>query len=251
MQLDLTERVALVTGASRGIGRAIALALAASGAAVVVNYRGSESAANDVVEQITQQGGRALAVQADIADESSHDALIKAATGNFGRLDILVNNAGITRDTLLLRMKADDIDAVLNTNLRGIMLLTKAALRPMTKQRWGRIINMSSIIGLTGNAGQANYAAAKAGLLGFTKSVALEMASRNITANAICPGFIETDMTAHAFTDELRAAALQRVPLGRFGSPDDIAATTVFLASEAASYITGQTLAVDGGWTMY
>lgn len=251
MQLDLTGRVALVTGASRGIGRAIAVQLGASGAAVVVNYRGSEAAAHEVVGQITAAGGQAIAVQADVSDAAAHEALIKATTDAFGRLDILINNAGITRDTLLLRMKTTDIDDVLNTNLRGVMLLTKAALRPMLKNKWGRIISLSSIIGLTGNAGQANYAASKAGLLGFTKSVALEMASRNITANAICPGFIETDMTAAALTDDLRAKALERVPLGRLGTPADIANAVVFLASDAAAYITGQTLAVDGGWTMY
>ncbi|HYF65710.1 MAG TPA: 3-oxoacyl-[acyl-carrier-protein] reductase [Herpetosiphonaceae bacterium] len=251
MHIDLAGRVALVTGASRGIGRAIALALGASGAAVVVNYRGSEAAAQEAVAAITGQGGQAIAVQADVSDPASHEALIKAATEAFGRLDILVNNAGITRDNLLLRMKAEEIDDVLNTNLRGVMLLTKAALRPMMKNKWGRIVSMSSIIGLTGNAGQANYAATKAGLLGFTKSLALEMASRNITANAICPGFIDTDMTAAALSDDLRAKALERVPLGRLGTPADIANAVVFLASDAASYITGQTLAVDGGWTMY
>ncbi len=251
MHIDLSGRAALVTGASRGIGRAIALALGASGAAVAVNYRGSEAAANEVVAQITQAGGKAIAIQGDVSAAATHEALIKATTAAFGRLDILINNAGITRDNLLLRMKADEIDDVLNTNLRGVMLLTKAALRPMMKNKWGRIVSMSSIIGLTGNAGQANYAATKAGLLGFTKSVALEMASRNITANAICPGFIETDMTAAALTADLRAKALERVPLGRLGTPEDIANAVVFLASDAAAYITGQTLAVDGGWTMY
>jgi 3-oxoacyl-[acyl-carrier protein] reductase len=251
MHIDLAGRVALVTGASRGIGRAIALALGASGAAVVVNYRGSEAAAQEVVAAITAAGGRAIAAQADVSDPTTHEGLIKATSEAFGRLDILVNNAGITRDNLLLRMKIDEIDDVLNTNLRGVMLLTKAALRPMMKNKWGRVVSMSSIIGLTGNAGQANYAATKAGLLGFTKSLALEMASRNITANAICPGFIDTDMTAAALTDDLRARALERVPLGRLGTPDDIANAVVFLASDAAGYITGQTLAVDGGWTMY
>lgn len=251
MQIDLAGRVALVTGGSRGIGRAIALALAASGASVVVNYRGNEAAASEVVEQITSTNGNALAIQSDVSDPANHEALIKATTDAFGRLDILINNAGIARDNLLLRMKTDELDDVLNTNLRGVMLLTKAALRPMMKNKWGRIINMSSIIGLTGNAGQSNYAATKAGLLGFTKAIALEMASRNITANAICPGFIDTDMTAHAMSDDLRAKAMERIPLGRLGTPDDIANTVVFLASDAASYITGQTLAVDGGWTMY
>ncbi|MBP8252899.1 MAG: 3-oxoacyl-[acyl-carrier-protein] reductase [Herpetosiphon sp.] len=251
MQIDLAGRVALVTGGSRGIGRAIALALAASGASVVVNYRGNEAAASEVVEQITSTNGNALAIQSDVSDPATHESLIKATTDAFGRLDILINNAGIARDNLLLRMKTDELDDVLNTNLRSVMLLTKAALRPMMKNKWGRIINMSSIIGLTGNAGQSNYAATKAGLLGFTKAIALEMASRNITANAICPGFIDTDMTAHAMSDDLRAKAMERIPLGRLGTPDDIANTVVFLASDAASYITGQTLAVDGGWTMY
>ncbi|HEY1016698.1 MAG TPA: 3-oxoacyl-[acyl-carrier-protein] reductase [Herpetosiphonaceae bacterium] len=251
MQINLTDRVALVTGASRGIGRAIALGLGAAGAAVVVNYRGSAEAAQQVVDQIVGAGGKAAAVQADVSDPAAGEALIKATTDQFGRLDILVNNAGITRDNLLLRMKAEEIDDVLNTNLRGVILLTKAALRPMMKNRWGRVITISSIIGLTGNPGQANYAAAKAGLLGFTKTLAQEMGSRGITANAICPGFIETDMTAAAMNDELRAAAVGRVPLGRLGTVEDIAAPVVFLASDAAAYITGQTLAVDGGWTMY
>lgn len=251
MQLDLTGRVALVTGASRGIGKAIALRLASSGATVVVNYRGSEAEAHAVVATITETGGKAIAVQADVSDVQSHETLIKSTVDAFGRLDILINNAGITRDNLLLRMKPEEVDDVLNTNLRGVILLTKAALRPMMKNKWGRVISMSSIIGLTGNAGQANYAAAKAGLLGFTKSLALEMASRNITANAICPGFIETDMTANALNDDLRAQAIQRVPLGRLGTSDDVAQAVIFLASDAASYITGQTLAVDGGWTMY
>jgi 3-oxoacyl-[acyl-carrier protein] reductase len=251
MQINLTDRVAVVTGASRGIGRAIALALGAAGAAVVVNYRGSEAAAHEVVAQITEGGGQAVAVQANVSNPAEGEGLIKAATDQFGRLDILINNAGITRDNLLLRMKTDEIDDVLNTNLRAVILLSKAALRPMMKNRWGRIISMSSIIGLTGNPGQANYAAAKAGLLGFTKTLAQEMGSRGITANAICPGFIETDMTAAAMNDELRAAAVGRVPLGRLGTPEDIAPAVVFLASDAAAYITGQTLAVDGGWTMY
>ena len=251
MQLDLTGRVAIVTGASRGIGRAIAEALAASGAAVGVNYRGSEAAAAEGVEAITAKGGKALAVQADVADPASHEILLKATTEAFGRVDILVNNAGITRDNLLLRMKESEVDDVLQTNLRGVMLLTKAVLRPMMKNKWGRVITISSVIGLTGNAGQANYAAAKAGLIGFSKSVAQEMASRGITANAICPGFIETDMTRNAMSEELINKALDRIPLARMGQPAEIANAVVFLASDAAGYITGQTLAVDGGMTMY
>ncbi|GIV98333.1 MAG: beta-ketoacyl-ACP reductase [Herpetosiphonaceae bacterium] len=250
MKIDLGGKVALVTGAGRGIGRAIALALAQSGAAVVVNYRGSQAAAEEVVATIGEHGGKAIAVQGDVAQSADCERLVKATLDAFGRLDILVNNAGITRDNLLLRMKDEELEAVLNTNLRGTILLSKAALRPMMKNRWGRIITISSVVGLTGNVGQANYAAAKAGLIGFTKSLAQEMASRGITANVIAPGFIETDITA-VLSEEVRKAALDRIPLGRLGSAEDVAPAVVFLASDAAGYITGQTLAVDGGMTMY
>jgi 3-oxoacyl-[acyl-carrier protein] reductase len=250
MQIDLAGKVALVTGASRGIGRAVAMELAASGALVVVNYRGKEGAAADVVGAITAAGGTATAVQADVSQATECDRLLKMAIDTYGRLDILVNNAGITRDNLLLRMKEDEWDAVLNTNLRGVFLLTKAALRPMTKARGGRIINITSVVGLTGNAGQANYAAAKAGLIGFTKSVAREMASRNITCNAVAPGYIETDITS-GLSDEIKSNVLNAIPLGRMGQPDDVARVVAFLASDAAAYLTGQTLAVDGGMTMY
>lgn len=250
MQIDLHGKVAVVTGGSRGIGRAIALALGQSGAQVVVNYRGRQEAADATVAAITDAGGAALAVQADVADPAEVDRLVKQTTDAYGRIDILINNAGITRDNLLLRMKDDEWDAVLNTNLRGTYLLSKAVLRPMMKARRGRIISISSVVGLTGNAGQANYAAAKAGLIGFTKSLAREMASRGITANVIAPGYVETDITNDLSAD-LKSAALANIPLGRFGQPDDIASTAVFLASDAAAYITGQTLAVDGGMTMY
>ncbi len=250
MQIDLTGKVALVTGASRGIGRAVATQLAASGAQVVVNYRGQQAAAEATVEEIRAAGGVATAVQADVAQAADVERLMKATLDAYGRLDILVNNAGINRDNLLLRMKDDEWDAVINTNLRGVYLMTKAALRPMMKARGGRIITITSVVGLMGNAGQANYAAAKAGLIGFTKSVAREMASRGITANAVAPGFIETDFT-NVLSDEIKANATAAIPLGRFGQPDDVAKLVVFLASDAAAYITGQTLAVDGGMTMY
>jgi len=250
MQIDLMGKVALVTGASRGIGRATAIALAGCGAGVVVNYRGQAAAADAVVGEIEAAGGRAVAVQADIADAGDVDRLVQATTAAFGSLDILVNNAGITRDNLLLRMKDEEWDSVLDTNLRGAYLVTKAVLRPMMRARWGRIITITSVVGLAGNAGQANYAAAKAGLIGLTKSVAREMASRGITANAVAPGFVETDITA-GLGDTIRQSALTAIPLGRWAQPEEIAWVVAFLASDAASYITGQTLAVDGGMTMY
>jgi 3-oxoacyl-[acyl-carrier protein] reductase len=252
MQIDLSNKVALVTGASRGIGRATALALGRSGARVVVNYRGQQQAAEEVVAEINaaQGGDAAIAVQADVAQAADSERLLKTTLDAYGRLDILVNNAGITRDNLLLRMKDDEWDAVLTTNLRSVYLLTKAALRPMMKARGGRIISITSVVGLTGNPGQANYAAAKAGLLGFTKSVAREMASRGITANAVAPGYVETDITS-VLSDDLKAAALAAIPAGRLGQPEDVANLVVFLASDQAAYITGQTFAVDGGLTMY
>ncbi len=250
MHIDLQGKVAIVTGASRGIGRATALELARSGAAVVVNYRSGADAAQAVVGEIESAGGRAVALQADVAEAADVDRLLKAATDSFGSLEIVVNNAGITRDTLLMRMKDDDWDAVVDTNLRGAYLLCKAAMRPMMKARWGRIVNITSVVGLMGNAGQANYAAAKAGLIGFTKSIAREMATRGITANAIAPGFVETDMTT-ALNDTQRQAILGAIPLGRLGQAQEVAQVVTFLASDAAAYITGQTIAVDGGMTMY
>ena len=250
MQIDLGGKVALVTGASRGIGRATATVLAACGAAVIVNYRGQAEAAAEVVAQIEAAGGRATAVQADVSDAGDVERLVKTTTETYGSLHILVNNAGIARDNLLLRMKDDEWDSVIDTNLRGTYLLTKAVLRPMMRARRGRIITITSVVGLLGNAGQANYAAAKAGLIGFTKSVAREMASRGITANAVAPGFVETDITA-GLSDSVRETALATIPLGRWAQPEEVANVVAFLSSDAAAYITGQTLAVDGGMTMY
>jgi len=249
MLLDLSGRVAIVTGGSRGIGRAIAERLAGSGAAVVVNYRGNVAAAEATVATITAAGGTAIAIQGDVSQPEDVEHLVKTTLERFGRIDILVNNAGITRDTLLLRMKESDFDEVIATNLRGVFLCTRAVLRPMTKQRFGRIINITSVVGLTGNAGQANYAAAKAGILGFTKSTAREMASRGITVNAVAPGFIETEMT-DALNEETRKAILATIPLGRFGQPAEVAGLVCFLASDAGAYISGQTLTIDGGMVM-
>ena len=249
MHIDLQGKVALVTGASRGIGRAIATTLAESGATVIINYKSNAVAADEVARAISAAGGTAQAMQADVSDPAQIEQLFKQIVAEHGKLDILVNNAGITRDTLLLRMKEEDFDAVIDTNLRGVFLCTKAALRPMTKARGGRIINITSVVGLMGNAGQSNYAAAKAGLLGFTKSVAREMASRNITVNAVAPGYIETELTG-VLGEDVRAAILENVPLGRLGQPQDVANMVCFLASDAAAYITGQTITVDGGMVM-
>lgn len=250
MQLNLNDKVALVTGGSRGIGRAIATTLAAAGATVVVNYKGNQAAADETLQAIAAADNRASAIQADIAQAAEVEQLFKAVLERHGRLDILVNNAGITRDTLLLRMKEDDFDAVLNTNLRGVFLCTKAALRPMGKARGGRIINITSVVGLMGNAGQANYAAAKAGIIGFTKSTAREMASRGITVNAVAPGYIETELTG-VLSEQIKTAIRENIPLGRMGTPQDVANLVCFLASDAAAYITGQTLTVDGGMVMH
>jgi len=223
--------------------------LAGSGAAVVVNYRGNAAAAEATVATITAAGGTAIAIQGDVSQPEDVEHLVKTTLERFGHIDILVNNAGITRDTLLLRMKESDFDEVIATNLRGVFLCTRAVLRPMTKQRFGRIINITSVVGLTGNAGQANYAAAKAGILGFTKSTAREMASRGITVNAVAPGFIETEMT-DALNEETRKAILATIPLGRFGQPAEVAGLVCFLASDAGAYISGQTLTIDGGMVM-
>ncbi|WP_214892056.1 MULTISPECIES: 3-oxoacyl-[acyl-carrier-protein] reductase [unclassified Exiguobacterium] len=242
------SKVALVTGASRGIGAAIATRLAADGFKVVVNYAGSTEKAEAIVADIIASGGEAIAIQADVANADQVKALVKQTVDTFGQLDCVVNNAGITRDGLLMRMKEADFDAVVDTNLKGAFLVTQAASRPLMKAG-GRIINIASVVGITGNPGQANYVAAKAGLIGLTKSVARELASKGVTANAICPGFIETDMTDE-LTDDQRNLSLGQIPLKRFGQTQDIAALVSFIASDEARYITGQTLAVDGGMTM-
>ena len=244
----LDGKVALVTGASRGIGRAIAQRLAAEGASVVLGAR-DQGKLQEVVAAILALGGKAEALALDVAQAESVAAGFETLLAAHGRLDHLVNNAGITRDTLLLRMKLEQWSEVLDTNLTGAFLCTQAALKPMLKQRAGRIVNITSVVGLTGNAGQANYAASKAGLIGFTKAVAREVASRNITVNAVAPGFIETDMTA-AMTDKAKQEMAAAIPLGRVGSPEDVAGAVSFLVSDAAAYVTGQVLAVDGGFRM-
>jgi len=245
---SLQGQVAVVTGASRGIGRAIASSLAAAGAQVVINYARSSTAAEELVAQITTDGGSALAIQADVSQADQVDVLFKTTLEKLGRIDILVNNAGITRDTLLLRMKPEDWQAVIDLNLTGVFLCTRAVAKSMLKQRSGRIINIASVAGQMGNPGQANYSAAKAGVIGFTKTIAKEMASRGVTVNAVAPGFIETDMTGElSNTDEI----LKYIPLGRFGQPEDIAGMVRFLAADpAAAYITGQVFNVDGGMLM-
>ena len=247
--MDLKDKVAVVTGSSRGIGRAIALKLAGLGAKMVVNYRTNAEAAREVVEAIGAQGGQAMAVQADVGDADDAKRLIKAAQTTYGGLDILVNNAGTTRDTLLARMSEDDWDLVINTNLKGAFNCTKAAIRPMMRQRHGRIVNITSVAGLAGNPGQANYSAAKAGLVGLTKAVAKEVGSRHITVNAVAPGYIPTDLTA-SLPQELVEKAIEMTPLGRAGTPEEIANAVAFLVSDEASYITGVVLRVDGGLAM-
>lgn len=245
----LEGKVAVVTGASRGIGRAIALKLANEGAKVVVNYSGSQAKAEEVVAMIQENGGEAIAVQASVSQTEEVTALMDTAVKTYGSLDILVNNAGITRDNLIMRMKEDEWDDVLNTNLKGVFLCTKAVTRQMMKQRAGRIINISSIVGVAGNAGQANYVAAKAGVIGLTKTTAKELASRNILVNAIAPGFIETEMTEQ-LPEDIKQGMLTQIPLAKLGQPEDIAKAVAFLASEDANYMTGQTLHIDGGMVM-
>ncbi|KXG10516.1 3-oxoacyl-[acyl-carrier-protein] reductase [Anoxybacillus rupiensis] len=245
----LQGKVALITGASRGIGRAIALEFARQGAKVAVNYAGSEAKAKEVVDEIYRLGGEALAIQADVSNTEAVEQMVKEVIDRYGRVDILVNNAGITRDNLLMRMKEEEWDDVININLKGVFNCTKAVTRPMLKQRYGRIINIASVVGVMGNPGQANYVAAKAGVIGLTKTAAKELASRSITVNAIAPGFIATDMTDR-LNEEIRTEMLKQIPLARFGNPEDIANMVAFLASDAASYITGQTIHVDGGMVM-
>lgn len=244
---QLQDQVAIVTGASRGIGRAIAKMLANSGAKVAVNYASSSGAADALVAEIVDEGGVAIAIQGDVSQPEAVDALFETVMGQWGRVDILVNNAGITRDTLLLRMKLEEWQAVINLNLTGVFLCTKAASKIMLKQRSGRIVNIASVAGQMGNPGQANYSAAKAGVIGFTKTVAKELASRGVTANAVAPGFITTDMTEGLESEGI----LKFIPLGRYGTPEEVAGLVHFLAADpAAAYITGQTFNVDGGMVM-
>jgi len=242
----LYDCVAIVTGSGRGIGRAIALELAGAGAKVVVNYAGRVDKAVETVELIREAGGECIAVQADVSQTFDVDRLIKTTLEHFGKIDILVNNAGITRDSLLLRMKEADWDVVLATNLKGVFLCTKAVSKGMLKQRSGVIVNISSVVGLSGNAGQANYAAAKAGIIGFSKSIAKEFAARGIRVNVVAPGYISTDMT-ETLAEAMHSEVLRAIPLGRLGKPEDVAKVVRFLVSPEASYITGQTLCVDGG----
>ncbi|WP_345807438.1 3-oxoacyl-[acyl-carrier-protein] reductase [Bacillus pumilus] len=245
----LTNKTAVVTGASRGIGRSIAIDLAKNGANVVVNYSGNEAKANEVVDEIKALGQQAFAVKADVSNAEEVQALMKQAIDTFGSIDILVNNAGITKDNLIMRMKENEWDDVININLKGVFNCTKAVTRQMMKQRSGRIINLASVVGVCGNPGQANYVAAKAGVIGLTKTTAKELATRHITVNAVAPGFISTDMT-DKLDENVQTEMLKQIPLARFGAPEDISNVVVFLASEGAGYITGQTIQVDGGMVM-
>lgn len=244
--MELKGKAALVTGGSRGIGRAVCLELARRGACVAVNYAGNAAAAEETVESCKAMGVDAFSVQADVADAAACDAMVKEVLSRFGRLDILVNNAGITRDGLMPMLKDADWDAVLDANLKGAFHCMRAAYRPMMKQKYGRVVNLSSIVGLRGNAGQANYAASKAGLIGLTKSMAKELAGRNVTVNAVAPGFIDTDMTA-ALPEKARESMLASIPMGRVGQGEDVAKAVAFFAGDGAGYVTGQVLCVDGG----
>lgn len=248
---DLTGKIALVTGGSRGIGRAICLELAKQGAHVIVNFRSSGDSAREVVAEIEANGGTAETWQADVSNEEQVVAMFKAITdkGNHGTIDIVVNNAGMTRDNVIMMMKPEDFDDVINTNLRSTWLCCKTAVRTMMRKRTGTIVNITSVVGIAGNGGQTNYAASKAGIIGMTKSLAKEVASRGITVNAVAPGFVGTDMTAD-LSDDLKEKAVEAIPLGRMGTPEDIAKAVAFLVSPGAGYITGQTLVVDGGMVM-
>ena len=245
----LEGKIALVTGASRGIGRQIAKTLAAKGAAVIVNYNGSAAKAEETVREIREAGGSAEAIQCNVSDFNSSKEMLDGIVAKYGRLDILVNNAGITRDNLVMKMSEEDFDAVIQTNLKGVFNCIHHISRQMLKQRAGRIINISSVSGVLGNAGQANYCAAKAGVIGLTKSAARELASRGITVNAVAPGFINTDMT-ECLSDGVKAAAVEQIPMKHFGETEDVANLVAFLASDAARYITGQVISVDGGMAM-
>lgn len=245
----LSGKIAVITGAGRGIGRAVALQMASYGAKVVVNYRNSKSQVEELLKEITDAGGEAIAIQADISIENEAKGLIEAAVNNYGRVDILVNNAGITKDNLLMRMSEEEFDSVININLKGAFFCLKYVASVMLKQREGKIINISSVIGIIGNIGQVNYSAAKAGVIGMTKSAARELAGRGITVNAVAPGFIQTDMT-DKLSDRIKEASLNNIPLKRFGAVNEVASAVSFLASDAANYITGQVLQVDGGMVM-
>ena len=246
---SLSDKIALVTGASRGIGRGIALELAKRGATVVVNYNASADAANEVVAQIEALGSKAIPFKADVSTEEGADSLIKATTDAYGRIDILVNNAGVTRDNVIMLMKVDDFDTVISTNLRSTWLVSKAAVRTMMRKRYGRIVNITSVSGIMGNAGQSNYSASKAGIIGLTKSLAREVGSRGITVNAVAPGFVPTDLTSSLPEDILKNITVN-IPLGRLATIDEVAYATAFLASDEAAYITGHILNVDGGLAM-
>jgi 3-oxoacyl-[acyl-carrier protein] reductase len=242
-------RVAIVTGGGRGIGRAIAVRIAQEGANVAISYRSNDAAAEETAERVREAGAECDLFKGDVSSPGDVEALFKGVSDALGRVDILVNNAGITRDNLMMRMKEDEFDEVLQTNLKGTYLCTRAALRPMVRARWGRIVNVSSVVGLVGNAGQANYAASKAGIIGFAKSVAREVAQRGITVNAVAPGYVETELTG-SLPDEVKDQIKAQVPMGRFGEAEEVAEVVAFLAGEGAAYVTGQTIAVDGGMTM-
>jgi 3-oxoacyl-[acyl-carrier protein] reductase len=242
-------RVAIVTGGGRGLGRAIAVRLAEEGANLAVSYRSNDAAAEEAAEKVRAAGVECELFKGDVSSPEDVEALFKGVSDAFGRVDILVNNAGITRDNLMMRMKEEEFDEVLRTNLKGTYLCTRAALRPMVRARWGRIVNVSSVVGLVGNAGQANYAASKAGIIGFTKSVAREVAQRGITVNAVAPGYVETELTG-SLPENVKEQIRNQVPAGRFGEPEEVAEVVAFLVAEEAGYVTGQTIAVDGGMTM-